>query len=467
MVHCFNNFGENIVLDINSNAVHIFDALSYDVLNSMYQADFGGWRGSCASTPAPIELTNKYSEEDIREAIAEINSLISEGVLFSPDLDGEELLGLGMTHVFKSLCLHMAHDCNMKCGYCFASEGNFGMQNEVMDSETARKAVDFIVRASKSRRNIEVDFFGGEPLLNFDVIREVVSYARTLEPEFNKKFRFTLTTNGLLLDDKITDYVNENMDNLVLSLDGRREVNDSMRKLLDDRGSYDAVLSRIKRAVERRGGKNYYIRGTYTAMNKDFMEDVLHIADIGFDQISVEPVVAPTNKKLQLNGPDLEFLKSQYEQLAKECRKRENEGKGFNFFHFMVSLDGGPCLPRRITGCGAGYEYAAVTPRGDIYPCHQFVGVEGMKIGNVYSGIDITEITDEFKIANVYNKEKCRQCWAKFYCSGGCAANAYATNGSIFEPDSISCELMKKRIECAIWLEATRDIANAGGNLIR
>ncbi|MCL2163966.1 MAG: thioether cross-link-forming SCIFF peptide maturase [Oscillospiraceae bacterium] len=498
MIHKFSIDGENVVLDVNSGAVHIFDDLSFALLSCIAEdngADSsisgnigdgvddgirgeagggvnGGVNGEAGGgvdsginggadigavrfSQIPKALTKEYEKKDIDEAAEEIRQLISEGLLFCGDQNDEEIVAIEMTHVFKSLCLHMAHDCNMRCGYCFASNGSFGLRKELMSFDIAKKSIDFVVEFSKDRRNLEIDFFGGEPLLNFDVIQKTVDYARERELESGKKFRFTLTTNGLLLGDRNIDYINQNMDNIVLSLDGRMEVNDKMRKLLDGRGSYNVVLPRFKKIVNKRGGKNYYIRGTYTALNKDFMEDVLHLADLGFDQISVEPVVTPEDKSLRFDAADVDYLKNQYEALAREYKKRIAAGNGFNFFHFMVDLSHGPCLSRRITGCGAGYEYAAVTPSGDIYPCHQFVGRNDMRIGSVYTGITRDDTVNMFKKANVYNMDKCKTCWAKFHCSGGCAANAFAINGSIFEPGDIYCELVKKRLECAFWIGAT------------
>ena len=485
MIHSFSMYGDSIVLDVNSGAVYLFDELASALLDMVSDGGhiIGSWKDQRASIERIVDdlaentitkslvkspeqslpilisdienLIIKHGKEAASETLDEIEHLIEDDLLFSRDHNAEEMSTLEMTHVFKSICLHVAHNCNMRCGYCFASEGNFGMRSELMDFAVAKGAIDFIVKASDGRRNIEVDFFGGEPLLNFDVIQRTVDYAREQEPEHNKKFRFTLTTNGLLLNNRIIDYINENMDNLVLSLDGRREVNDNMRKCRDGSGSYDVVLPKFKSLVERRAGKDYYMRGTYTALNKDFKEDVLHIVDLGFDQVSVEPVAAPGDDSLKLKKSDMEFIKRQYEELAFEYRKRRIENCGFNFFHFMVDLDHGPCLSKRITGCGAGYEYAAVAPNGDVYPCHQFVGKEEMKIGSVFAGINNEKLINEFKRANVYNKNKCRSCWAKFFCSGGCAANAYITNGSVYEPDNIYCELTKKRLECAIWLHAT------------
>jgi uncharacterized protein len=357
--------------------------------------------------------------------------------------------------VFKSLCMHMAHDCNMKCAYCFASEGNFGLARELMSFETACAAIDFAVSASASRTNIEIDFFGGEPLLNFDVIKRTVGYARRIESSVNKKFRFTLTTNGLLLNDEIIAFVNENMDNLVLSIDGRREVNDTMRKTLGGAGTHDLVLNNIVKITVGRE-KSWYVRGTYTAYNKDFSEDVLYLADQGFRHISVEPVVSPADRALEFSPGDGEALAIEYEKLAYAMHEREKQGKPLDFFHFNVDLEEGPCLARLIKGCGAGYEYAAVAPNGDIYPCHQFVGNESFRIGTVKGGITERRVSDAFRQTTIYSKNECRACWAKFFCGGGCAANAWHYNRDITKPNKFYCDLFRKRIECALWLKCAK-----------
>jgi uncharacterized protein len=358
------------------------------------------------------------------------------------------------TQVFKSLCLHMAHDCNMRCAYCFASAGSFGAERGLMPFETARRAIDFVARASGSRRNIEIDFFGGEPLMNFGAVKKTVAYARSIEASAGKRFRFTLTTNGTLLGDEAIEFANEHMDNLVLSIDGRREVNDAVRKTAGGGGTYDEIVPKFKKVLAGRGGKSYYMRGTYTARNTDFSNDALHLADLGFGQISVEPVVAPGDSSLALAKGHLPELLGEYERLAMAMRRRERRGEGFNFFHFMVDLEGGPCFARRLKGCGAGYEYAAVAPDGGIYPCHQFVGYPQFRLGDVFGGIAALETVRRFQAAHVYAKPKCRECWARYFCGGGCAANAYQSSGGagIKEPDELYCALLKKRVECAIWL---------------
>lgn len=453
MIHKYRLFSDNIVLDVNSSAVYVFDDISYELLGA-WSDDAGAF-----SRAAEAEVARRRGEAETREAREEIESLISSGQLFSEASPEAELAGIERTFVFKSLCLHMAHDCNMRCAYCFASAGSFGAERGLMPFETARRAIDFVAGASGSRRNIEIDFFGGEPLLNFETVKKTVAYARGIEGRAGKRFRFTLTTNGTLLDGEAAAFANEHMDNLVLSIDGRREVNDAVRKTAGGGGTYDAIVPRFRDVVAGRGGKSYYMRGTYTARNADFASDVLHLADLGFDQISVEPVVAPGDPSLALERGRLPELLREYERLALAMRRREERGEGFNFFHFMVDMEGGPCAARRLKGCGAGYEYAAVTPDGSIYPCHQFAGNARFRLGDVFGGIGALRTVREFQDANVYAKPKCRACWAKYFCGGGCAASAYQSSGGagISEPDEFYCALLKKRVECAIWLRYARD----------
>lgn len=356
--------------------------------------------------------------------------------------------------VVKALCLHIAHDCNLGCRYCFAEEGEYHGDRSLMSYEVGKQALDFLVANSGNRRNLEVDFFGGEPTMNFDVVRKLVAYGRSLEEPYNKNFRFTLTTNGILLNDEIMEFANREMANVVLSIDGRKSVNDYMRPTRNGKSTYDIIVPKFQKFAELRNQTNYYVRGTFTHHNLDFSEDVLHLADLGFKQISVEPVVAPPEEPYAIQEADLPQLMEEYDKLAKEMVRREKEGNGFNFFHFMIDLTQGPCVAKRLSGCGSGTEYLAVTPWGDLYPCHQFVGQEQFKLGNVYDGIQAEEIRDEFKLCNVYAKEKCRNCFARFYCSGGCAANSYNFHGSILDAYDIGCELQKKRIECAIMIKA-------------
>jgi len=390
--------------------------------------------------------------------VAGIKSLVDAGKLFSKKtvIDIQNHMG-NRKPVVKALCLHMAHECNLRCKYCFAGDGQYSLYDRgLMPIEVGKKALDFLVNESGSRRNLEVDFFGGEPMLNFETVKELVKYGRSLEEKNNKKFRFTLTTNGVLLTDESISYINENFDNVVLSLDGRQHVNDNVRKKTDGSGSYDIILPKIKKLTEARNHKNYYVRGTYTRYNMDFANDVLHMADSGFKNISVEPVVAPQEMDYAFKDEDLLVLFKEYDKLAVELLKREKEGNGILFFHFEMNLDGGPCLAKRVTGCGAGSEYLAVTPSGKFYPCHQFVGDEQFQAGDVFTGLVENKYTAEFKDCHVYKKPECSKCFAKYYCSGGCLANAYYANDNILKPDKISCELMKKRIENALYIFSER-----------
>lgn len=457
MIHRYKNNGYNIILDVNSGSVHIVDELTYDlagVWEDELKKDKNAGKEQLFSEALKV-LKTSYSETDIREGFDELWELKDSGQLFSEDIYERYLFDFKKRKtVVKALCLHIAHSCNLKCRYCFAGEGEYHGKAALMDIETGKAALDFLVKNSGNRVNLEVDFFGGEPTLNFEVVKELVRYGRSLEEPNNKKFRFTLTTNGILLDEDILEFVNKEMGNLVLSIDGRREINDRMRPLKGGQGSYDTIVPKYLKAAESRNQTDYYVRGTYTHHNLDFSEDVLHLADLGFKQISVEPVVAPPDADYAIRPGDIPALLSEYDKLAQEMLKRKREGKGFNFFHFMIDLEGGPCAYKRLSGCGSGTEYLAVTPWGDLYPCHQFVGNEDFLMGNVHEGITRSDIQDEFKTVNVYAKEKCRSCFAKLYCSGGCAANAYNFEGNINGAYDIGCELQKKRIECAIMLKA-------------
>jgi uncharacterized protein len=444
MIHKYKLFDTNIVVDVNSGSVHVFDDIAYDVLN---------YYKKCSSDSVIDKLQVKYSRSDIQDAIDEIAYLEESGQLFSEDVYEEYMPLWDKKPVVKALCLHVAHDCNMRCKYCFASTGDFGVKRTLMDAEIGKKAIDFLIKSSGNRKNLEVDFFGGEPLMNFNAVKEIVKYARDKEREHNKNFRFTLTTNALILNEEHMKFINENMSNIVLSIDGRKQVNDNMRSRIDGSGTYEQIMPRIKKMVKSRNYENYYVRGTYTRENLDFAGDVMHLADEGFDQISVEPVVAAKDTGFDLRKEDLPELFKEYEKLALEYINRKKDGKGFNFFHFMIDLDQGPCIAKRLSGCGSGHEYVAVTPEGDIYPCHQFVGMEEFKMGNVNSEKLNEEIQNVFRKSNVYTKQECRKCWAKFYCSGGCAANAFQFNNSIDIPYDIGCELEKKRVECALWIK--------------
>ena len=443
MIHKFKFDDINIVLDVNSGAVHIVDDIVFNMLDYYDNKE------------EVIEIfRGKYSEKNIADAIKEIDQLVDGDLLFSDDdyINNENFKN--RNPVIKALCLHVAHDCNIRCEYCFASQGDFQGDRSLMSEEIGRKALDFLIENSGNRRNLEVDFFGGEPLLNFEVVRSLVEYGRKREKESNKHFRFTITTNGVALDEEIIDYINDNMDNVVLSIDGRKEINDKMRYTVNGNGTYDIILPKFKEMVRKRKDKSYYVRGTFTKHNIDFAKDVLHLADQGFKSTSVEPVVTEPGNDFEITAEDLPEVFNQYEELAREIIKREEEGNGFNFFHFMIDLNQGPCVIKRLTGCGAGSEYVAITPEGDIYPCHQFVGNEEFKIGNVEVGLKNKQLGVEFADAHVYNKEKCRDCWAKFYCSGGCHANAFNFNKDINEPYDLGCKMEKKRIECSLYIQA-------------
>ena len=463
MVHAFRIHGLNIAFDNNVNALHILDDLSFALLEAHINSGAGAFAGAWPAEGAAL----KYGPDEILEASRELSALVESGQLLTPDLeepnnpatpDLEEPKNPATPeYALKSLCMHMAHDCNMRCAYCFASDGGYGQKRELMSFETAKAAIDFVAGASGARKNIEIDFFGGEPLLNFDVIKRVVEYARSIETAKGKRFRFTLTTNGLLLDDKTADYVNENMDNLVLSIDGRKETHDGLRRRPGGAGTYGAVVENFLSATRKRS-KSWYARGTFTARNMDFTKDALHLADIGLDRISLEPVVSPADPALDFEPGAQKIIEAEYEKLAydmfvRESGGHENGGRPFAFFHFDVDLDSGPCLARRIKGCGAGYEYAAVTPDGSLYPCHQFAGERRFRIGDVYGGVDAPETVRSFINTSIYTKDECRVCWAKYFCGGGCAANAWHYNKDIARPNPFYCALFKKRIECALWLK--------------
>ncbi|MDY5957770.1 MAG: thioether cross-link-forming SCIFF peptide maturase [Frisingicoccus sp.] len=449
MVHQYKNNGYNIVLDVNSGSVHVVDELVYDMI-ALYETH--------SKEEIIQELSGRYSKEDMEEAYSEIEELVKAECLFTEDIYKDYIIDFKKRPtVVKALCLHIAHDCNLACKYCFAEEGEYHGRRALMSFEVGKKALDFLIANSGSRRNLEVDFFGGEPLMNFDVVKQLVAYGREQEKIHDKNFRFTLTTNGVLLNQDIQDFANKEMGNVVLSCDGRREVHDFMRPFRGGQGSYDKILPKFKAMADSRNQTNYYVRGTFTHFNTDFAADVLSLADEGFKQISVEPVVAPDTEDYAIKESDLPKIMEQYDILAKEMLKREKEGRGFNFFHFMIDLSGGPCVAKRLSGCGSGTEYLAVTPWGDFYPCHQFVGQEEFLMGNVDEGIIRTDLQEEFKCCNVYAREKCKDCFAKFYCSGGCAANAYNFTGKITDTYDIGCEMMRKRVECAIMLKAARE----------
>ncbi len=453
MIHQYKNNGYNIVLDVNSGSVHVVDDIVYDVIACMVES--GLEHVDRAAAHGALEERFAGRTEELSEIVDEIYELKENGMLFAEDIYEKSIDAFkNRETVVKALCLHIAHDCNLKCRYCFAEEGEYHGRRALMSCEVGRKALDFLVANSGSRVNLEVDFFGGEPLMNWQVVKDLVAYGRSLEEPHHKKFRFTLTTNGVLLDDDIIDFANREMANIVLSVDGRKEINDRMRPLAGGQGSYDLILPKYRKVAESRKQTNYYVRGTFTHFNKDFAADVCHLADLGFKQISVEPVVAAQSEDYALVESDIPEILAEYDKLAAEMIKRHREGRGFNFFHFMIDLEGGPCVYKRLSGCGSGTEYLAVTPWGDFYPCHQFVGQEDFLMGNVDDGITNTDIRGQFKECNVYSKEKCRDCFAKFYCSGGCAANAYNFHGDINNVYDLGCVLQRKRVECAVMIKA-------------
>ncbi|MDF2821792.1 MAG: hypothetical protein K0R15_2233 [Clostridiales bacterium] len=447
MIHQYKNNGLNIVIDVNSGAIHVVDDIVYDVIEIYEEND----RDTIIS-----KLENKYVNEEIIEVLDEIQELIDAKQLFTADEYEPLIKAFNQRQpVVKALCLHIAHDCNLGCMYCFAEEGEYHGRRALMSLEVGMKAIDFVIKNSGSRKNIEIDFFGGEPLMNFDVVKEIVRYGREQEKIHNKLFRFTITTNGVLLDDEIKDFINKEMNNVVLSIDGRKEVNDKMRPTRNKKGSYDLIIDKFIDLAESRNQDKYYVRGTFTHHNTDFSEDVLHLAELGFKQISVEPVVAEDNEDYALKISDLPKLYEEYDKLALEMIKRHGTENDFNFFHYMVDLKQGPCVYKRLSGCGSGTEYLAVTPWGDLYPCHQFVGIDEYLMGNVDDGITRDDIKEEFMGCSVYTKEKCKNCWAKFYCSGGCVANSYKFKGDLNETYDLGCDLQKKRIECAIMIKSS------------
>ncbi len=459
MIHQYKNNGYNIVLDVNSGMIHVVDDIVYDIIEMYEEND---------TDTIIMEIMEKYSQAEYKanldeeinidtiiEVIDEIKQLKDEGSLFSEDIYKQYISDFKQREtVVKALCLHIAHDCNLACKYCFAEEGEYHGRRALMSYEVGKKALDFLIEKSGNRHNLEVDFFGGEPLMNFQVVKDLVAYGRQQEKLHNKRFRFTLTTNGLLLDDDIMEFANKEMDNVVLSIDGRKEVHDHMRPSRNGKGSYDIILPKFIKLAESRNQNNYYVRGTFTHNNLDFSEDVIHLAELGFKQISMEPVVSLPGEPYSITEEDIPKICDEYDKLAQYMIQAKKEGKGFNFFHFMLDLSGGPCVAKRLSGCGTGTEYLAVTPWGDIYPCHQFVGEEGFLLGNVDEGIKKEEICQEFRQCNVYEKEKCNECFARYYCSGGCPANSYQFHNNIHDTYDIGCELERKRVECAIMIKA-------------
>ena len=455
MIHCYKLGGLNIVLDVFSGSVHVVDEVAYDIIGMYESTD----RDEIVNT-----ILEKYADkedvtkEEIYECIEQIGELKSAGKLFTSDSfePMADKLKQKTAGVVKALCIHIAHACNLNCAYCFAAQGKYSGDRALMSFEVGKQALDFLVENSGTRRNLEVDFFGGEPLMNFDVVKQLVSYARSIEKEKNKNFRFTLTTNGVLIDDDVIDFANKEMSNVVLSLDGRKEVHDRYRIDYAGNGSWDKIVPKFQRLVEARGGKNYYMRGTFTHANPDFLNDIKEMLSLGFNELSMEPVVCAPNDPAALTNDDMPIVFEQYEKLAELMLERHRAGKPFTFYHYMIDLKGGPCIYKRVSGCGSGTEYMAVTPWGDLYPCHQFVSDEKFKLGNVWDGVLNTEIQNEFMACNVYSRPECSDCWAKLYCSGGCAANAYHATGSVTGIYKYGCELFRKRMECAIMIEAAK-----------
>ena len=444
MVHQYKNNGYNIVMDVCSGAIHVVDDVTYDVIALFEDHDLDAIRDQLS-----------YPKDEIDEAYAEVRELKDEGLLFTEDIYQEYIQEVkSRKTVVKALCLHIAHDCNLACKYCFAEEGEYKGRRALMSEEVGKAALDFLIANSGNRHNLEVDFFGGEPTMNFEVVKKVVAYGRELEKKHDKHFRFTFTTNGVLVNDEIMDFANQEMDNVVMSIDGRKEVHDYMRPTRNGKPSYDIIMPKFVRFAESRNQQRYYVRGTFTKNNLDFSNDVIHLADMGFKQISMEPVVGLPEEPYAIQEEDLPQIFEEYDKLAREMIQREREGRGFNFFHFMIDLTGGPCVAKRLSGCGSGTEYLAVTPWGDLYPCHQFVGQEEFIVGDVFRGIRRQDICSKFRACNVYTKEKCRSCFARFYCSGGCAANAWNFHGDINEAYDLSCEMERKRVECAIMIKA-------------
>jgi len=455
MIHQYKLNGYNVVLDVCSGSIHVVDEVAYDIIG-MYEDKS---RDEIISV-----LCEKYksrediSVSDIEECFSQVEALKDAGKLFTPD-SFEPIAGKlkeKTSGVVKALCLHIAHTCNLNCSYCFASQGKYHGERAVMSYEVGKRALDFLVENSGSRRNLEVDFFGGEPLMNFEVVKQLVAYARSIEKEKNKNFRFTLTTNGLLIDDDVIEFANKEMSNVVLSLDGRKEIHDRFRVDYAGNGSFDRIVPKFKRLVDARGGKNYYMRGTFTHANPDFLTDIKEMLDLGFTELSMEPVVCASGDPSELTEADKPIVMEQYEKLAELMIKRDDEGKPFTFYHYMIDLKGGPCIYKRISGCGSGTEYMAVTPWGDLYPCHQFVGDEKFKLGDIWQGVTNAAIQTEFADCNVYARPDCHDCWAKLYCSGGCAANAYHATGSVRGIYKYGCDLFRKRMECAIMVAIDR-----------
>ena len=455
MIHQYKLGGYNIVLDICSGSVHAVDDIAYDIIEIFEDKS----QGEVINAISQKHLgKNGVTAEDIAECYDQILELKNSGKLFAPDTF-EPMAGTlkqKTSGVVKALCLHIAHTCNLNCEYCFASQGKYHGERAVMSFEVGKRALDWLIETSGSRHNLEVDFFGGEPLMNFEVVKQLVAYARSIEKEKGKNFRFTLTTNGLLIDDDVIDFANKEMSNVVLSLDGRKEIHDKYRVDYNGNGSFDKIVPKFQKLVNARGGKNYYMRGTFTHQNPDFLKDIEAMLDLGFTELSMEPVVCAKGDPAELTAEDITIVMEQYEKLAELMLKRDKEKRPFTFYHYMIDLTGGPCIYKRISGCGSGTEYMAVTPWGDLYPCHQFVGDEAIKLGDIWNGVTNKETQNSFAACNVYARKECKDCWARLYCSGGCAANAYHATGEITGIYKDGCELFKKRMECAIMVQIAR-----------
>lgn len=452
MIHKFKAKDICILLDTNSGGVHVIDDVTFDLLDHAEPP----FEKECPKNVMDI-LKENYTEEEIKEAYADILELYDNKLLYSDDVYGDYSKTVVESPI-KAMCLHISHDCNLRCKYCFASTGDFGKGRKLMPFEVGKAAIDFLLEKSVGRENLEVDFFGGEPLMNFDVVKQIVEYARSKEEEYHKNFRFTITTNGMLLDDDAIDYINKEMYNVVLSIDGRKEVNDRMRVRVDGSGCYDRILPKFKKLVDGRGDKEYYVRGTYTKYNLDFSEDVMHLYEAGFDEISVEPVIESPEEAYAITEEDLDQIYAEYDKLVDRIGAIRKSGKHINFFHFMIDLDQGPCVIKRLRGCGSGNEYVSITPDGDIYPCHQFVGHDEYKMGNIEKGTFNNDIKKEFAGCHVYSKPACQECWARFYCSGGCNANNFVFNGDIHKAYELSCKIQRKRIECAILMKVLEQL---------
>ena len=452
MIHQYKLGGYNIVLDVCSGGVHVVDDIAYDIIALFEDKD------KESILTAMGEKYPDVASEELENCYAQVAQLKAAGKLFAPDTF-EPMAGKlkqKTSGVVKALCLHIAHTCNLNCSYCFASQGKYHGERAVMSYEVGKRALDFLIENSGTRRNLEVDFFGGEPLMNFQVVKDLVAYARSIEREKGKNFRFTLTTNGVLVDEDVIEWANRECANVVLSLDGRKEVHDRFRVDYAGKGSWEKIVPKFQRFVEARGGKDYYMRGTFTHANPDFLEDIRKMLELGFTELSMEPVVCAEGDPSALTEEDLTVVMDQYEGLAELMLERDKAGKPFTFYHYMIDLTGGPCIYKRISGCGSGTEYMAVTPWGDLYPCHQFVGEERFRLGDIWQGVTNHEIQAEFAACNVYAHEECRDCWARLYCSGGCAANAYHATGSVTGVYEKGCRLFRKRMECAIMVAIAR-----------